>query len=71
MIEALILLVVVGVVIWLVQTYIPMPQPIRILITVLVVLGACIYLLEFFGLTHWGLYHHPYGDGCYPPRRIR
>lgn len=52
MIELLILLVVVGVVLYLVNTYVPMAPPIKTIINVLVVLGLVIYLLQAFGLIH-------------------
>ena len=35
-VHVLVVLVIVGVVLWLVQTYIPMPQPIKVVITVVV-----------------------------------
>jgi len=50
MISVLVTLVVVGVVIWLVQTYIPLPAPIKTVITVLMVLILCIWLLQTFGV---------------------
>jgi len=53
LISLLIALVVIGVVWWLVTTYIPMPQPIRTVITVVAVLILCIFLLQTFGLTHF------------------
>lgn len=54
MIEALIVLVVVGVIWWLVTTYIPMPAPIKTVITVIVVLMLCLWLLKVFGIWHGG-----------------
>lgn len=45
-------LVVIGVVWYLVTTYIPMPQPIKTVITVIAVLVLCIFLLNMFGITH-------------------
>ena len=52
-IQLLIALVVFGVVWYLVTTYVPMPQPIKTVITVIVVLVLCIFLLNFFGITHF------------------
>jgi hypothetical protein len=52
-ITLLIALVILGVVWYLVTTYIPMPQPIKTVITVIVVLMLCIFLLNFFGITHF------------------
>jgi len=53
MIEILIILVVVGVVLWLVETQIPMAQPIKVIIRVVVILGLCLFLLNAFGITHF------------------
>jgi hypothetical protein len=49
-IQVLILLIIVGVVLWLVQTYIPMAPPIKTVITVVVVLVLCLWLLSLFGI---------------------
>ena len=48
--NVLVLLVVVGVVLWLVQTYIPMPPAIKTVITVVVVLLVCVWLLRLVGI---------------------
>ena len=50
LISVLVVLIVVGVILWLVQTYIPMPAPIKTIITVVVVLFLCIWLLRLFGI---------------------
>lgn len=52
-IQVLIVLVVVGVILWLVQTYIPMAPPIKTVITIVVVLFLCIWLLRVFGIGHY------------------
>jgi hypothetical protein len=49
-IQVLIVLVVVGVVLYLVQTYIPMAAPIKTILMVVVVLILCIWLLNVFGI---------------------
>jgi hypothetical protein len=49
-IHVLIVLIVVGVVLYLVQTYIPMAAPIKTIITVVVVLILCVWLLTVFGI---------------------
>ena len=51
LISIIITLVVLGVVWWLVTTYIPMPQPVKTVITVIAVLLLCLWLLRVFGLT--------------------
>ncbi len=50
LISIIVVLVVVGVILWLVQTYIPMPAPIKTMITVVVVLFLCVWLLRLFGI---------------------
>ncbi len=62
LLQVLLILVVVGVVLWLVQTYIPMAPPIKTLITVVVVLILCVWLLSLFGLGDLTIGHvarHP------------
>jgi hypothetical protein len=48
-----VVLVVIGVVWYLVTTYIPMPAPIKTVITVIAVLVLCIFLLNMFGITNF------------------
>lgn len=48
--QILIVLIVVGVCLYLVQTYIPMAAPIKTIITVVVILVLCIWLLQLFGI---------------------
>lgn len=55
MIEILITLVIIGVVLWLIETYIPLSDPIKMIIRVLVVLFLAIWLLNMFGLTNFNL----------------
>lgn len=49
-IQILLVLVIVGVCLWLVQTYIPMAAPIKTVITVVVVLCLVVWLLQIFGV---------------------
>ncbi len=58
LISLLVVLVVVGLVWYLVTTYVPMPAPIKTVITVIAVLILCVWLLESFGITHFGGIHH-------------
>lgn len=51
MIEVLVILIVVGVCLYLVQTYVPMAAPIKTVITVVVVLFVCLWLLNIFGIA--------------------
>jgi hypothetical protein len=50
-VSILVALVVFGVILWLVNTYIPMAAPIKTVINVIAVLILCIWLLSLFGLT--------------------
>lgn len=49
-VTVLIVLVVCGLVLWLVETYLPLSPPIKIVIRVLVVLFLCIWLLGLVGV---------------------
>ncbi|PKP70159.1 MAG: hypothetical protein CVT82_07910 [Alphaproteobacteria bacterium HGW-Alphaproteobacteria-4] len=49
-INLLIVLVVVGVLLWLVNTYIPMDAKIKSILNVVVVIGVVIWLLQVFGI---------------------
>ncbi len=49
MIGLLLTLVVLGVALWLVETYIPMSPPIKTLIRVVVVIVCVLWLLQLFG----------------------
>lgn len=51
MIEMFLLLVIVGVVLYLVDTYVPMDPAIKVVVRVLVVLLVCLYLLRVFGIV--------------------
>lgn len=50
LISIVVVLIIVGVVLWLVNTYIPMAPPIKTVITVVVVLVLCLWLLSVFGI---------------------
>lgn len=51
MITALIVLVVAGVCLYLIENYVPMSEPIRVVIRVVVVLFLILYLLRVFGVV--------------------
>lgn len=51
MIEMLIVLVVVGVILYLINNYVPMAAPIKTIINVVVVLLVVIWLLRLFGIV--------------------
>jgi hypothetical protein len=50
-VSPLILLVIVGVVLYLVETYIPLSPPIKVVIRVVVVLFLCLAPLNAFGIV--------------------
>lgn len=52
LIELVIVLAILGVILYLIQTYLPMPAPIKIVITVIVVVVCCLVLLDFAGIGH-------------------
>lgn len=50
MIMLILTLAIVGFVLWLITTYVPMPQPFKIVIYVIVVVVLIIYLMRVFGI---------------------
>lgn len=50
LISLIIVLVVIGVVLWLVNTYIPMDQKIKTILNVVIVIAVVLWLLTVFGL---------------------
>ncbi len=50
LISLVVVLCVIGVVWWLATTYIPMPAPMKTVITVVVVIALCLFLLQAFGI---------------------
>jgi hypothetical protein len=50
LISVVIILIVVGVLLWLVNTYIPMDQKIKTIINVVVVIAVVLWLLNVFGV---------------------
>lgn len=50
LINLVIVLIVVGVLLWLVNTYIPMDRKIKIILNVVVVIAVVIWLLQAFGV---------------------
>lgn len=53
LINIVITLIVVGVALWLINTYIPMAGSIKSILNAVVVIAVCIWVLQVFGL--WGL----------------
>lgn len=59
LISLVVTLVVVGVILWLVNNYIPMAPIIKTIINVIVVLFICLWLLRVFGIGT-GMYVGPH-----------
>jgi hypothetical protein len=53
LIEVVIVLIVVGVLLWLINTYIPMASPIKSLLNAVVVIALVVWLLQVFGVWHY------------------
>lgn len=49
-IQIVIVLAIIGVILWLITTYIPMPPPFKTVIIVVAVLCLCLWLLNIFGM---------------------
>lgn len=45
-------IIVFGLVLWLVTTFIPLPMSIRSLLNIVVMIVLVIYVLQFFGIIH-------------------
>ena len=50
LISLVVVLVVIGVILWLVNNYIPMDAKIKTVLNVLVLLVVCVWLLQSFGI---------------------
>jgi hypothetical protein len=49
-ISLLVVLIIIGVILWLLNTYVPMAVPIKSIINVVVVILVILWLLQIFGL---------------------
>jgi predicted membrane protein len=43
-------LIIVGMALWLINTYIPMAESIKTILNIVVVVATCVYVLQVFGL---------------------
>jgi len=50
LVSLVVTLIVVGVLLWLVNTYIPMAEPVKKIINVVVIIAVVLWLLNAFGL---------------------
>jgi hypothetical protein len=53
LVEIVIVLIIVGVLLWLVNTYVPMAGPIKSLLNAVVVIVLVVWVLKVFGLWHY------------------
>lgn len=51
-ITLILILAIIGVAVWAITTYLPMPQPFKGLIIVVIVLAVCVWLLQVLGVGH-------------------
>jgi hypothetical protein len=52
LLQVLVVLIVVGVILWLVNQFIPMAGSIKSILNAVVVIGVVLWLLDVFGLFH-------------------
>jgi hypothetical protein len=52
LIQFVMVLITVGVLLWLVNRYIPMASPIKSILNAVVVIGVVLWLLDIFGFMH-------------------
>lgn len=50
LLTVVLVILVIGVLLWLAQTYIPMAQPVRQILTAVVIVALVLWLLQVFGL---------------------
>ena len=55
LISVVIVLVIVGLCLYLIETFIPLAAPFKMVIRVVVILVLCLWLLSFFGVWHGGV----------------
>jgi hypothetical protein len=54
LITIVIVLVVIGFLLWLINTYVPMARPIKTILNAVVVICVILWLLSVFGIIHTG-----------------
>ena len=50
LLAVVIIIIVIGVLVWLEETYIPMPPPFKTIIRIVVIVAICIWLLQLVGV---------------------
>lgn len=51
LITVLVVLALVGVALWLIETYVPMASPVKVVVRVVVILVLALWLLRMFGIV--------------------
>lgn len=54
LVTIIVVLIIIGVLLWLINTYIPMARPIKTILNIVVVLAIIVWLLSSFGLIDLG-----------------
>lgn len=54
LISIVVILIIIGVVLWLINTYIPMARPIKTILNVVVIIAVILWLLSVFGIFNFG-----------------
>lgn len=56
LVEVVVVLIIVGVLLWLINNFIPMAGGVKSLLNAVVVIALIVWLLKIFGLWHWLLH---------------
>lgn len=56
LVEVVVVLIIVGVLLWLINNFIPMAGGVKSLLNAVVVIALIVWLLKVFGLWHWLLH---------------
>jgi hypothetical protein len=62
-IQLVVILAVIGLLLWLVNTYIPMAEPIKRIINIIVIVAIILWLLNVFGIFDMGGSGYRFGHG--------
>jgi hypothetical protein len=60
MLSVVVLIIVIGVLLWLVNTYVPMAAPIKTILNVVVIVGLVLWLLNIFGVFDSNVFNYHY-----------
>lgn len=55
LIQIVVVLIVVGVILWLINNYVPMAPPIKTLLNAVVVIALIVWILRVVGLWHYAM----------------